>query len=226
MPERTLLRIGAVSAIIGAVLGIVVNLLHPRGAEIGNTKAHLQEIADSGIFLGDHIGILVAFLLIVGGLVALYRSITSGRGAAFARLGFAVALASTALIGVTIATDGIAIKAVADTWASSQDPALFQAAYVLEQINLGIFSIVIFVFFGVTFILYGLAVALSDVYPKWLGWAALVVGIVAAVLGLIQAYEGPSTLVTNVLFPIASILLTVWVLVMGILMWRRAGAAA
>ena len=49
-------------------------------------------------------------------------------------------------------------------------------------------------------------------------------GIAAAVLGLVQTYEGPSDLVTKILFPIVSILLTVWVLVMGILMWRKTTA--
>ena len=226
MPERALSRIGSVSAIVGAILLIVANILHPRGAPFGDTKAHLQEIAGSGIYLGDHIGIAVGALLVVGGLVAIYRSITAGAGAACARLGFAAALASAALITVVIAIDGIAIKAVATAWASSQDPALFQAAFVLEQVGVGLFSMLIFLFFGVTFILYGLAVALSDVYPKWLGWAALVLGIVAALIGLVQAYNGPSTLLTNQLFPIASVLLTVWVLVMGVLLWRRAGASA
>jgi hypothetical protein len=65
---------------------------------------------------------------------------------------------------------------VTGAWASSQDPALFQAGFVLEQINFGLLSTFIFVLFGLTFILYGLAVALADVYPKWLGWADLVVG--------------------------------------------------
>ena len=226
MPERTLLRIGSVAAIGGAVLAVIANILHPRGADIDDTRAHLQEIADSGIFLGAHIGLLVAFLLVVGGLAALYRSITAEWGAALARLGFANALVSAALIAVVVGIDGIALKEVANAWASSQDPALFQASFVLEQVAFGIFSMLIFVFFGVTFILYGLAVALSDVYPRWLGWAALVVGIAAALIGLVQAYNGPSDLLTNVLFPIASILLTVWVLVIGVLMWRKASAAA
>ena len=226
MPERALLRIGSVSAIVGAVLLVIVNILHPRGTEWGDTRGHLQEIADSGVYLGDHIGLLVAVLLVVGGLVALYRSISSGTAAALARLGFAAALVSGGFVAVEMALDGTAIKVVADSWASSQDAALFQAAYVLEQVNIALFSFLIFIFFGVTFILYGLAVALADVYPKWLGWAAFALGVAAAVLGLVQTYEGPSDLLTNILFPVVSIFLTVWVFVIGVLMWRRATAAA
>ena len=110
---------------------------------------------------------------------------------------------------------------VADAWVSSLDPSLFQTGFVLEQVNFGLLSMFIF---GLTFILYGLAVALADVYPKWLWWAGLVVGIAVALIGLVQAYNGPSDLVTTILFPITAILFTVWVLVVGVLMWRRAGA--
>ena len=56
MPERTLLRIGSLSLILGAVLGLIVNLLHPRGFDFDDTAAHLQEVADSGVYLVVHIG--------------------------------------------------------------------------------------------------------------------------------------------------------------------------
>ena len=226
MPERTLLRIGSVSAIVGAIFLIVFNVLHPRSEAVDDTRAHLQVIADSGIYQAVHIGILVGALLALGGLAALYRSIAAEPGAALARLGFAGALVGTATVALDIATDGIALKVVADAWASSQDPALFQDVGGLEQVVIGIFSIWVLVLFGVSYSLYGLAVALSDVYPKLLGWAALVVAIGAALIGLAEAFIGHSSVLTNILFPIASILLTLWVLVMGVLMWRRAGAAA
>ena len=225
MPDRTLVRVGSVSAMLGAIMLIVANIMHPRGAEFGDTAEHLQEIADAGIYLGDHIGLLVGALLLVGGLVGLSHSLADGGGAAWARLGLAVAAAAAALMTVVIAVDGIALKAVANEWASSQNESLFQAAYVLEQIGLGLFTMLIFFIFGVLYILYGLAVALSDIYPKWLGWLALVLGTAGAVIGLVHAYQGPSDLLTNVLFPIVSILLTVWVLVMGVLMWRKTSAA-
>jgi hypothetical protein len=45
-----------------------------------------------------------------------------------------------------------------------------------ETINFARASLFNLVFAGVTFILFGLAVALSDVYPRWLGWVVLVAG--------------------------------------------------
>jgi hypothetical protein len=51
-----------------------------------------------------------------------------------------------------------------------------------------------------------------------------VVGIAAALIGLVQTYNAPSDLVATILFPITAILFTVRVLVVDALMWRRAGA--
>ena len=77
------------------------------------------------------------------------------------------------------------------------------------------------VLFGATFILYGLAVAMSDNFPKWLGWAAAVLGLISLVIGFYQSYDGLSVKVTNYAFASVATLLTVWVLVMAVLMGRK-----
>ena len=97
MPDRTLLRIGSVSAVLGAILLMVANAIHPRG-DLEDAAATLKEIADSDIWVTDHLGIAVGALLVLGGLVAIYRSITTEPGAVWARLGFAGALVSTGLL--------------------------------------------------------------------------------------------------------------------------------
>lgn len=224
MSERSLFRIGSVSAIVGSILAIVVNLLHPRSASLKNPEAFLRMIAESTIWVGDHVGIVFAVLLVTGGLIAIYRSIPDEPGAAWARLGFAGALVSAAILCVLMATDGITVKVLADAWAkapATEKAVAFSVAHALALVDFAIFSIWTIVFFGVTIILYGLAVSTTSVYPKWLGWVAVLAGIGSALIGLNQAYKGPSVLVTNVLFPIFSIIITIWVLVMGVLLWRK-----
>ena len=81
-------------------------------------------------------------------------------------------------------------------------------------------------FFGLTPILYGVAVVTGDEYPGWLGWVAILAGIVGVVTGTIIFYDGFSTLTDVVLFPIASILFTAWVGIMGYTLWQRASAPA
>lgn len=229
MSEPTLFRVGSVCAIVGAILGIVVNVLHPRTEEIAKPEALVQLVASSDIWVGDHIGILVAILLVVAGLSAVYRSVSGERSVAFARLGYAAAVVSASVFAVLAATDGIAEKALANAWASApaaQKAAALGVAEAVAAVNIGLFSVAIIVFFGATFFLYGLAVATSAEYPAWLGWVAAALGIASALLGFVQAYQGPSVLVTNILFPLLSILETIWTLVIGVLLWRRVTAAA
>lgn len=231
MPERSLFRIGSVSAMIGAVLAVVVNLLHPRAATLQNPEAFLRMIAESSgaLWLGDHIGIIVADLLVTAGLIALARSVTREPGAAWARLGYAGALVSAALLLLLMAADGIAIKRIADGWISAGPPdkaAAFQAGRALAEVNLAILTVWIIVFWGATIIVYGLAIVTSDVYPRWLGWAALLAGLGSTADGLALAVTGPSVLLGSILFPVFSILITVWIFVMGLLLWRKARSAA
>ena len=77
-----------------------------------------------------------------------------------------------------------------------------------------------------TIALYGLAVATTTVYPRWLGVAAVLAGLGAVLVGLAQALTGPSHLVTTVLVGIFAFLLTGWVMVIGVLLWRRAAMTA
>lgn len=228
MSERSLSRIGAVSAVVGAILAVVVNLLHPRSATLENPEAFLRMIAESRIWVGDHVGVIFAGILFTGGLIAISRSITEQPGAAWARLGFAGALVSVALLFVLMATDGIAIKALARAWMNAQaaeKAAAFNVGHALATVNLALFSVWIIVFWGVTIILYGLAVMTSHAYPKWLGWVAILAGLGSAWIGLRQAYTGPSFLVSNVLFVIFSLIITLWLLVMGVLLWFKTNSA-
>ncbi|MCH8199292.1 MAG: hypothetical protein IIA54_04385 [Chloroflexi bacterium] len=228
MPERTFTRIGSISAIVGAVIFMAGNMLHARSSDIEITAEQVKAVAGSDIWVTDHLLFVLGALLMVGGLVALQRSITSEPGASWARFGYLGAIVSSGLVAVLGAIDGIASKVVHDTWAAAtgSDKAMaLMISEALEEIDIGLFSIVIIVFFGITFILYGLAVALSEVYPKWLGWVAVALGVGSFTLGTVQAYVGLSVLGTNFLFAGFASLLTVWVLVMAILMWRKTRSA-
>jgi hypothetical protein len=72
--DRRAARLGGVSALSGAVLGMVGNL----------------------IWVPVHLGILVAFILMLGGLVAIHDSIRGGQPGALARFGLAAAIVGTA----------------------------------------------------------------------------------------------------------------------------------
>ena len=77
-----------------------------------------------------------------------------------------------------------------------------------------------------TFILFGLAVALSDVFPRWLGWAVFLAGLASIGAGLIQAFVGEPTDASRILTIIGPTVITLWLLVIGILLLRKGSPLA
>jgi hypothetical protein len=119
--------------------------------------------------------------------VALDCSLVGEPGAALTRLGHAAGLVGTIVLVIGISIDGFAGKALADLWADA--PAVEEAdtlwlVQAVELVHNGLFTIWIFLLFGVTFLLYELAVALSHTYPRWLGWVATLGEAGSAVVGM------------------------------------------
>jgi hypothetical protein len=201
--------------------------LHPKVPDPGDTEAILQSIVDSPGWAGIHVGILAGGFLVIGGLLALYRSITGEPGAALARLGFAAALVGGAIYLVSVAIEGSGtLKILADAWAAADDKAVpFAVAEAVYLVSMDIFSGGWIVFGGVAPILFGLAIALTDFYPKWLGWVAVVSGVGNALIAIVLFSQGWSQ-VTDIVYTMFAFMLTFWQLVMGVLMWRKAGTAA
>jgi hypothetical protein len=225
MSDRSFYRIGAAFAIFGALLALIGNLLHPRTSEFGNPEAFLRMTAESGVWIGAHVGITFGILFALGGLVALARSMYQGPGGTLARFAMASALVGGTLGLVLLALDGVAAKQLAVAWLTAPEAekaVALRIALGVEQVIFALFSFFNVAFFGAMVILYGLAVAKSQTYPAWLGWVAVVLGIASGLLGLRMAYRGLTPFTVNVLFPILSILETLWILAMGVHLGRRA----
>jgi hypothetical protein len=79
-------------------------------------------------------------------------------------------------------------------------------------------------FAGVPFVLFGLAVARAGTYPRWLGWVAFFAGIGSILAGIIQALTGKPTVASLILTIIGPTVITLWMLVIGVLLWRRSAS--
>jgi hypothetical protein len=226
--ERTFMRVGAGALVVGMVLALVFNLIHPRSSDaLDSTRAELELVADSDIWLFDHmmLGVAAAFALL--GLVALATSMRGGDAEPWARAALIAGVAGIVVIWITVVVDGMASKEVADAWAQSpDDPALLAAGDAVVQISLAMFTAVIGASFGVTPIAFGLAILASGVYARGLGWAAIASGVLGFVTAMIQFLGGPSNLTAAVLFPIASLSFTLIGFVLGVQLWRRSEAPA
>jgi hypothetical protein len=223
--EGYIFRIGSAAGILGSLLAMVGNLLHPA-TPIGDPEGVARTIAQSENWVLIHLVIVVGLILMLGGLVAISRSIEGGLAGALARFGSVAAVAGVTVGVILVIVDGVAAKHLADAWEAAppqESGAALEVVVAEEAINFALAALFNILFAGVTFILLGLAVAWSGEYPGWLGWVAVVAGVGSVPVGLVQAYTGESigfTRIATIIFPT---IITLWVVVMSVLLWRNAG---
>ena len=221
--EAITTRIGAIALPLGIILFVVATaVFHPNREAPMDNPAIFTEYAQSDSWVAVHLAQWFAALLLIGGLVALYYSITTKpeANAAVARFGFAAALLTGASLTMLQAVDGVALKWAVDNWArvpADQVAAAFSAAQALRwtEYSLQSYSNILL---GLTLILYGLAIALGTFYPRWLGWLAAASGVAWIVHGLMVPYIG---LFDSIPRGVALILMALWAFIIGVLMWRN-----
>jgi hypothetical protein len=218
MSERALYRIGSWAAIVGAVVALVTNLLHPRISEFDDyVGAELQAIRDSDGWVAVHLGLLLGSLLIILGLFAFARSLKGGPAEGWARLALGSLLIAAPVTVMTLMVDGYATKAFADATAQTASGA----GVAVTELAWALFMGLIITFLGITPMFFGVAVAVDGRYPVGLGWGAALLGAVCVVDGVVGTVAGPSA-AFFIVFTAASGLLTLWVLVLGVYLGRSA----
>lgn len=221
-PDPVIRRAGGMAAIVGALMGMVGNLLHPSTA--GHDRAGVATIiAESAAWTPLHLTIVVGLILMLFGLTALCRSMTTGPSGGFAVLAQVAAVAGIAVGVILVTLDGLAAKHLATAWAAAPPEEQTIALWVLtaeEIFNFALASLFNILFAGVTYLLLGMAVLLGGVFPRYLGWFPIVSGIGSIVAGLIQAYTGASTGITAVLTIVFPTIITLWTAYMGVLLLR------
>jgi hypothetical protein len=220
-------RLGGVAAIVGALLGMVGNLIHPV-TPIDDSEGVARVIADSAIWAPVHLAIVVGIILMLGGLAAIRHSIRDGVADALARFGLIAAIAGATIGMVFVTLDGVAARQLAQEWAegpSSERAVSLGLVHVNETINFALASAFNVVFAAVTFILFGLAVALSSVYPRFLGWVAVAAGVVSIAAGVIQVFAGEPTEASRLLTIIGPTVITLWLLIVGVVLLRKGSRA-
>lgn len=223
-----ILRIGGVAGLVGSVLAMVGNLLHPV-TPTGDPEGVGRTIAGSEIWTPVHLVIVLGLILMLGGLVAITQTIRNRLPGALARLGQFAAVAGITVGVVLVTIDGVAAKHIADAWAvapAAEEAAALRILIAEETINFALAALFNILFAGVTFILIGLAVAWSGAYPRWWGWVVVVAGVGSVPIGLVQAYAGESTTLTRVATIVFPTIITLWVAVMGVVLIRKASQQA
>jgi hypothetical protein len=214
-------RMGAVALPIGVVLIAISEIFHPSREDPMDFPAVFREYAQSNVWTTVHLGEYCGFLLLLGGLVALYYSVSARPGAGLAPFGLAASVVTAASFTVLQAVDGVTLRYAIDAWESSpaaQKPTAFAAAEVARWTEIGMNSLSYFLA-GLTLFLYGLAIALGRVYPRWVGLIAVISGAAFIHNGAVEvAYGG---FVSSIIKVVGLLLIAVWAFVMAALMWRN-----
>jgi Domain of unknown function (DUF4386) len=194
-------------------------------ADPNDAAAAFAEYAADRLWVASHLTQLMGVTLIVAALLMLSRQLRARKAAAWSRLAQGGAVASLAVATALQAVDGIALKAMVDNWAgapAAQKDAAFQAALAVRQVEVGLASMSSLLF-GLTVSVYGVALLRDRMYPKWVAGLAIVGGVPTTIAGVVMAYTGFSGLAMAVNMPASSVLL-VWMLTVGVCMWRRGGS--
>ena len=211
------------AALVGAPVLLVSTLLHPLDADPNDPVAAFAEAAASETWIVSHLGQFLGVALIAMALVALSHNLGDRRAQAWGTVGRAGAIVTVAMAAALQAVDGIALKKMVDRWvaAAPADQAVaFESAFAVRQIEVGLASLFSLVF-GLTAAVFGVTLLLGG--HRWLGWWAILgaVGVVGAAVA--QAFTGFSKLAMNMSMP-ASVVLLLWIVAIGLRMWRQEAA--
>jgi hypothetical protein len=213
-------RVGGGAAIVGGVLALAGNLLHPRYGDEEDFEIY-RKIAESDRYLVADYILVFALLLLVAGIVAVARACGDGGWATHGRL--------AAVVGGTIAVaqfgvETFAFKHQAEVFARAQaedQNGSFWAANTLDHLNSALFDTWTLVFLGIAPILIAVAALLTRRFAPWISVLALVGGIVCAFVGAVNlGLDDQSTL--DIAFLVGSLLVTVWAIAVGWVLFRHA----
>ena len=223
--ERLLLQIGALAAIIGTIFQVAAGTSQSAqlGAGADAALASLAELAD-WVWPVIYFGFIFGALLWVGALVALASTLTAGAAWALGRLAVAAAIVGATLHTVDGSLNAGALAGLARAWEVAPEgerAALVQNGDLLLRVLDATWAGVITLFHGAPFVLAGLAVVLSRLYPAWLGWIGFIGGAGSLVVG-IAMFLGLAPAGLAVPF---AVVLSLFMVVLGWLMWNQARVA-
>jgi hypothetical protein len=223
--EPMFLRFGAVCAILGTVITMAAgenfnNLTNENGAEI-----ILRTLAakPSWYWPAVHLAFIFGATLWAFAFVALAHSFPKGITWVLGWFAVFSMILGVAIHIVDSSISGYGLAALSQAWAAAspaEQPHLLRQGDTLLYIMHGTWTNVLNFYSGLPFILVGISIALSRQYPSWFGWIAAMGGAGSLGMGVLMFLR--VSLIPQRFYIGFAILVSLWLLVMGVLMWRRA----
>lgn len=185
LTDRIDRRLAAGLLLVGAVLAVIGNVLHPFVPADVTTREFLDEAGGSAIWVPLHLGIVVAIALLTAGLVVVLRGLRGTAGEGLATVTAVLAIAGGTVFAVQIGVlDGYVLPQLAEV--EPVTPALLAAATLATTIDGGMLALVVLGYFGAAFLTFGLAVRRAGAFDPWIRWTALGTGAAGVVIGVLM----------------------------------------
>ena len=165
---------------------------HPSGEEDDHASV-FREYAESGDWITIHITQFIGVITAVAGLLVLYQALRArGEVPVLGLIAAGGAIATATTFALLQAQDGVALKYAVDAWVAAppaEEHARFADAESLRWLEWGIQSY-FRILFGLTIALFGAAVAITRLVPRWLGLVAVLGGALSIAAGVDVGYQG------------------------------------
>ncbi|HXK61425.1 MAG TPA: hypothetical protein PLP42_16185 [Acidobacteriota bacterium] len=222
--EAVFLRIGAISAIVGTPVTMAAGSGFDNLTNQAGPQAVLQTLASYPGWYWPivHLGFIFGATLWAFAFVALARSLTPGPSRALGSYGAIAMVLGVAVHIVDSSISGFGLSSLATAWATApaaEQTILVRQADTFLHIIRGTWVNVLNFYSGLPFILAGLGIAVGTRYPPWLGWIGLVGGLGSLLMGILMFLR--LDLIPQRVYIGFAILASLWLLVIGVLMWVR-----
>lgn len=223
MTSWTAGRVTAGLAISGAVVALVGNALAPRIN--GDDVVVYHKVAGSDRFALAAVIVLAALILVTAAFVGISRRLAGNARSElldYARVA-AIVGGAIGLMQTAVELYGYRQQAKAFDGANSHNVvSAFWATNALDHVNSAMFASWTIVLLGIAPVLLGIAQLRARTASR-LGLAAIVGGAVCFVVGIAQLLTADQS-TYDVPFAIGSVIVTIWLLVTGVVLWRQSPA--
>ena len=207
---------------------ILSTMIHPSGEDPFNHPLVLAEYAHSELWVGIHIGQFAGTMMVfVGGFVTIYRLLTNAESSYTSLLGligFALAIITASTFAILQVVDGVALKFAVDSWMASPEEeerdTIFKVAEGIRWTEYGVNS-VFRLLQGTVAIVFGLAIAKSILFNRWIGIGGVIIGLITLLAGVEVSYSAFAYPNFEGIRGISMIIFLAWVVILGAAMLKR-----
>ena len=222
LPERGLLRLGAVSGVLGVIAALVQSFIDPSYPD--DPGEAIQQASLSHFLTFSRVLDMTAFLLLLVGVSVITSAFPAARSAAWARLArilFTVSAAAGAIATMIVGS----LPDIAQSWAEAtpaSKPGYVAVYDALGNASGGVFAVswVALGFFGVVF---GVAIWRSGVFSKTLAGVSVASGV--ALVGAIVVGIAFQVDAAFLLLILGLLLSYVVIVASSVKVWRLAGVS-